>query len=176
LYDVNLADCLGSAIGNSFLVTAGCLVSDATGSGDELRTARERTGLTQREAAERIGVDSITLSRWERGVHRPPRAAQDALRALYGGAAVDDDSASRNVPRGTEAGGAGGAEGSPRTRFLVSDLLRVVAELVELEAGARGLPVLPADPGATYIGTGRKVPNPNVDVGARKRGSGGGAV
>jgi hypothetical protein len=68
------------------------------------------------------------------------------------------------------------AGNSPRTRFLVSDLLRVVAELVELEAGARGLPVLPADPGATYIGTGRKVPNPNVDVGARKRGSGGGAV
>jgi transcriptional regulator with XRE-family HTH domain len=144
-------------------------VNDATGGGDELRTAREQTGLTQREAAERIGVDSITLSRWERGVHRPPRAALDALRTLYAGAAVDDDSASRNVPRGTAGGGAGAAGEAPRTRFLVSDLLRIVAELVELEAGARGLPVLPADPGAPYIGTGTKLPNPNAEA-RRKRG------
>jgi len=36
-----------------------------------LRTARRSAGLTQRQLAEALGVESITVSRWERGVTTP---------------------------------------------------------------------------------------------------------
>ena len=36
-----------------------------------LRAARLGTGLTQKQLAEALGVDSITVSRWERGVTSP---------------------------------------------------------------------------------------------------------
>ena len=36
-----------------------------------LRTARRTAGLTQRQLADRLGVESITVSRWERGVTSP---------------------------------------------------------------------------------------------------------
>lgn len=34
---------------------------------DEIRAARERLGLTQAEAAEKLGVAENTWARWERG-------------------------------------------------------------------------------------------------------------
>jgi transcriptional regulator with XRE-family HTH domain len=36
-----------------------------------LRVARRGAGLTQKQLAERLGVESITVSRWERGVTTP---------------------------------------------------------------------------------------------------------
>lgn len=36
-----------------------------------LRTARRSAGLTQKQLAEALGVESITVSRWERGVTTP---------------------------------------------------------------------------------------------------------
>ena len=39
--------------------------------GGRLRTARRSAGLTQRQLAEALGVESITVSRWERGVTTP---------------------------------------------------------------------------------------------------------
>lgn len=39
--------------------------------GGRLRTARRSAGLTQKQLAEAIGVESITVSRWERGVTSP---------------------------------------------------------------------------------------------------------
>jgi transcriptional regulator with XRE-family HTH domain len=36
-----------------------------------VRTARRSAGLTQRQLAEAVGVDAITISRWERGVTTP---------------------------------------------------------------------------------------------------------
>ena len=38
---------------------------------DEIRELRDKLRLTQAEFAARIGVSSITISRWERGVNRP---------------------------------------------------------------------------------------------------------
>lgn len=43
---------------------------------------REAMGLTQVELAERIGVDSMTVSRWERGAVKPGPAAVKALDKL----------------------------------------------------------------------------------------------
>lgn len=39
--------------------------------GGRLRIARRSAGLTQKELAEQLGVESITVSRWERGVTTP---------------------------------------------------------------------------------------------------------
>ena len=39
-----------------------------------MRTARRRAGLTQKELAEELGVESITVSRWERGATTPSLA------------------------------------------------------------------------------------------------------
>jgi DNA-binding XRE family transcriptional regulator len=39
----------------------------ANGTGEQLLRQRTSLGLTQREAAVRIGVDPMTLARWERG-------------------------------------------------------------------------------------------------------------
>ncbi len=45
-------------------------------------TLREALGLTQRELGERVGVDKMTVSRWERGTVRPSAAAVRALDRL----------------------------------------------------------------------------------------------
>ena len=39
--------------------------------GGRLRTARRSAGLTQKQLAEALGVESITVSRWDRGVTSP---------------------------------------------------------------------------------------------------------
>ena len=39
--------------------------------GGQLRIARRSVGLTQKQLAEALGVESITVSRWERGVTTP---------------------------------------------------------------------------------------------------------
>ena len=41
------------------------------GVGGRLRTARRSVGLTQKQLAAALGVESITVSRWERGVTTP---------------------------------------------------------------------------------------------------------
>lgn len=41
------------------------------GVGARLRTARRAAGLTQKQLAQELGVESITVSRWERGVTTP---------------------------------------------------------------------------------------------------------
>lgn len=50
------------------------------GLGAGLRAARRRAGLTQKQLAEALGVASLTVSRWERGVSTPsiPRLRQIA--------------------------------------------------------------------------------------------------
>jgi transcriptional regulator with XRE-family HTH domain len=42
--------------------------------GGRLRTARRSVGLTQKQLAEELGVEAITVSRWERGVTAPSLA------------------------------------------------------------------------------------------------------
>jgi transcriptional regulator with XRE-family HTH domain len=47
---------------------------ESGGVGGRLRTARRSVGLTQKQLAEGLGVESITVSRWERGVTAPSLA------------------------------------------------------------------------------------------------------
>ncbi|MBM4108411.1 MAG: helix-turn-helix domain-containing protein [Phycisphaerae bacterium] len=47
-----------------------------------IRSLREAMGLTQADFAGRVGVDSMTVSRWERGAVRPGPAAVKALDKL----------------------------------------------------------------------------------------------
>lgn len=54
---------------------------------DRIRSARERLGLSQGEAAERLGVSTTSVSSWERGIAVPRNLA--ALDDLFGEA---DDS------------------------------------------------------------------------------------
>lgn len=49
-----------------------------------LRAARVNAGLTQAEAADRIGVARCTVNRWETGICKIPEAAVKELCAIYG--------------------------------------------------------------------------------------------
>jgi transcriptional regulator with XRE-family HTH domain len=44
---------------------------DSGGLGGRLRTARRGVGLTQKQLADELRVESVTVSRWERGVTTP---------------------------------------------------------------------------------------------------------
>jgi transcriptional regulator with XRE-family HTH domain len=50
--------------------------------GDDLILWRKKQGLTQRELAQSLGVDVMTVSRWERGVRGIPPLLPLALEAL----------------------------------------------------------------------------------------------
>ncbi|PSS43621.1 hypothetical protein C6401_10840 [Arthrobacter woluwensis] len=53
-------------------------------SGEEIRAARERAGLTQTELANQLGVSLRSVGNWERGEH-PPRNREAAIRAILAG-------------------------------------------------------------------------------------------
>jgi transcriptional regulator with XRE-family HTH domain len=44
---------------------------ESVGLGGRLRTARRSVGLTQKQLGEQLGVESVTVSRWERDVTTP---------------------------------------------------------------------------------------------------------
>ena len=50
--------------------------------GDDLILWRKKQGLTQRELAQFLGIDVMTISRWERGVRGIPALLSLALEAL----------------------------------------------------------------------------------------------
>jgi transcriptional regulator with XRE-family HTH domain len=47
------------------------IVHESGGVGARLRAARRGAGLTQKQLADELGVEPITVSRWERGVTTP---------------------------------------------------------------------------------------------------------
>ena len=49
-----------------------------------IRAARVNVGLSQKEAADRLGVSSKTLGSWEKGVTFPPADKIPAICELYG--------------------------------------------------------------------------------------------
>ncbi len=55
-----------------------------------LRSIRSRLDLTQQELADRLGVSFATVNRWEGGMTKPQKAAQDAIAALAAEAEVDE--------------------------------------------------------------------------------------
>jgi len=50
--------------------------------GEDVRELRKQMGLTQAELAHKMDVDSITISRWERGETKPHRASVKKLMRL----------------------------------------------------------------------------------------------
>jgi len=50
--------------------------------GAEFRRQRRRLGITQVELAKRLGVHSVTLSRWETDAHPIPEAAAQLVQLL----------------------------------------------------------------------------------------------
>lgn len=62
--------------------------------GDEIRDARERLGLTQSELGQMVGVSMRTIGNWERG-ETPPTLRQARLREVLAPATA--------VPRHVEA-------------------------------------------------------------------------
>jgi transcriptional regulator with XRE-family HTH domain len=50
--------------------------------GDELRQRREGLGMTQEQLAKALGVNTMTVSRWERGVRSIPPHLTLALEAI----------------------------------------------------------------------------------------------
>jgi transcriptional regulator with XRE-family HTH domain len=55
----------------SLLSTGGLGTHESGGVGARLRIARRSIGLTQKQLAAELGVEAITVSRWERGVTTP---------------------------------------------------------------------------------------------------------
>lgn len=49
---------------------------------DDIRTVRERSGMTQRQFAAAFGIGLGTLQKWERGQRRPSGAAQSLLKVM----------------------------------------------------------------------------------------------
>ena len=58
-----------------------------------LRAIRARLDLTQQQLAERLGVSFATINRWEGGLTKPQKAAQEAIAALAAEAEVDEAAA-----------------------------------------------------------------------------------
>lgn len=54
-----------------------------------IRTLRARHGWTQKELADRLGTDAVTVSRWERGKSQPRPSAEIRLRNLASGLPPD---------------------------------------------------------------------------------------
>ena len=55
-----------------------------------LRSIRSRLDLTQQQLADRLGVSFATVNRWEGGMTKPQKAAQEAIAALAAEAEVDE--------------------------------------------------------------------------------------
>ena len=99
-----------------------------------LTEARKSAGLTQPQVAHRIGVDPMTVSRWERGINPPDKAALIALGALYGKQFVEPE----------HGGGLDTASGG-ETRFSFAQVMRTPAVRARLAALRAELIELGAD-------------------------------
>ena len=54
-------------------------------SGREIRFLRKHIGLKAKDFAEYLGVNNVTVSRWERGEERPPQPTDRLIRLFYAG-------------------------------------------------------------------------------------------
>lgn len=58
--------------------------SPVKGLGERLKAAREAAGITQEDAANSLGVVSLTMRRWEHNQNTPPVGTLYAMAKLYG--------------------------------------------------------------------------------------------
>lgn len=93
--------------------------------GEYFRSRREDLGLSQREAAKRLGVSANTVARWERGDAVPTSARADALRDLLG-------ISRRRI--GELVGGKVPPRGADATEARIAELEDRIAELEEQSA------------------------------------------
>ena len=107
--------------------------------GGRLRTARRSVGLTQKQLAAALGVESITVSRWERGVTTP------SLSRLRRIAEITETTVS-DLVRAPDAATAHALELAAlrvelaETRELVDRVARTLAQLTRLRSPADSLP------------------------------------
>ena len=108
--------------------------------GVRLRTARRSVGLTQKQLAEALSVESITVSRWERGVTTP------SLPRLRRIAEITESTVS-DLVRAPDAATAHAVELAAlreelaETRELVDRVARAVERLAPPRSGAGSLRV-----------------------------------
>jgi transcriptional regulator with XRE-family HTH domain len=99
------------------------------GVGGRLRIARRSAGLTQKQLAELLGVEPITVSRWERGVTSPSLPRLRRIAELTGTSASDlvraSDAASQHALELAAI-----REELAETRQLVDRVARAVERLV----------------------------------------------
>ncbi len=50
----------------------------------QLQTLRAKSGWTQVDLADRLGVDPNTVARWEQGVHAIPKVVENFCRSMEG--------------------------------------------------------------------------------------------
>ena len=110
------------------------------GVGGRLRTARRSAGLTQKRLAAALGVESITVSRWERGVTTP------SLPRLRRIAEITETTVS-DLVRAPDAATAHAVELAAlraelaETRELVDRVARALEQLTRLRSGSDSLSV-----------------------------------
>ena len=111
---------------------------ESGGVGGRLRTARRSAGLTQKQLAEALGVEPITVSRWERGVTTP------SLPRLRRVAEVTETTVS-DLVRAPDAASAHAVELAAlreelaETRELVDRVARMLESLARPRSGANSL-------------------------------------
>jgi len=55
----------------------------------DIKEARTQLGMTQAELAHRLGVESVTVSRWERNKARPSQLAKRQIYRLLSGSGAN---------------------------------------------------------------------------------------
>ena len=112
---------------------------ESGGVGGRLRIARRSAGLTQKQLAEALGVEPITVSRWERGVTTP------SLPRLRRIAEVTETTVS-DLVRAPDAASAHAVELAAlreelaETRELVDRVARALERLAPPRSGVGSLP------------------------------------
>lgn len=160
-------------------------MADQKRTGRELKRAREDAGIEQEEAARRLGVHPMTLSRYERGVRPVPAGLLAAADTLYGSRL-----AAHPAPAGQQAERPGVAgpqnpdtaglhapsywRGRMEASALAATAVRGLADTIErlavsLENDVRGIlrSGLLTDPNADPSAT--LVPDPSPELYARMR-------
>lgn len=121
-------------IGNAIAAT-----HETDGVGRRLRTARRGAGLTQKQLADELGVESITVSRWEREVTSPSLPRLRRIAELTGTTVSDlvraPDTASAHAVELAAL-----REEIAETRQLVDRVARTLEQLARTQSSADALP------------------------------------
>jgi transcriptional regulator with XRE-family HTH domain len=138
---VNLTDHRASSDGERFQSVIGTpgLTGQGSDVGARLRTARRAAGLTQKQLAQELGVEPITVSRWERGVTSPSLARLRRIAQLTE-TTVSDLVRAPDAVTGHAAELAALREELAETRELVDRVARTLERLARPRSSSSSLP------------------------------------